>query len=388
MAKKLREAGYTVEDAKEVVRKDSPLFIDLDAIPNAEPIFPAPPKEDQTHPNWHDVPCKVFDSKTFPFEGVRQAQVFTNSVQVKSGLPESVLEMGRSVSVEYQDLLVQRIIKQAFLWDAYLEKLPKLRDLEIPQFKFPRQYGIPLKKRNETLLKNLLRLCETKSPQLALTRAIGGEEELRVSLERYGKPFQILVNPMLTLLAKEELPPLVKPEVTESLELPSIYPFLGNAGVVEQNIYKDGDRLAFKESSPFPYVHTTFFSHHIAGSHTHSHPRWNNDRFSGTTIMYNFATAIMMARRKFGNDVKGILPQPITMQTVHSTGQDLQFSIFQLNNVDLEENSGSSVKNVCWLTPKLKLFSACEYEQGKEKFEGYNPEVFKILMGLYLNNSK
>ncbi|CAG7786452.1 unnamed protein product [Allacma fusca] len=388
LARKLRKAGYTVEDAKEVVKMDSPLFVDLDAIPNAEPVFPPPPKHDETHPDWHDVPCKVFNSKTFTFEGVKQAQALTRSVEIKRGLPDSVLELGNSTPVEYQDILVQRIIKQAFLWDAYLDKLPKLRDLEIPQFTFRRDYGIPLNKRNETLLKNFLRLCESNQPELAVARAVGGEEELRVSLIKHGKPFQILVNPMLTLLAKEPLAPLASKDVTASLELPDIYPFLSNAGVVDQNIYKNGDRFAIKESSPFPYIHTAFFSHHIPGSHTHVHPRWNDERFSGTTLIYNFATALLMARRKYGNDVKGILPEPITTQTVHSTGQDFQFSIFQLNNVDVEEETSSAVKNIFWLTPKLKLFSTCKYEQGKEVFEGYNPEVFKILMGFYLNSSK
>ena len=57
---------------------------------------------------------------------------------------------------------------------------------------------------------------------------------------------------------------------------------------------------AVSPQSPFPYIHTTLYSHDIPGSHTHSHPRWNDNRFSGSTIMYNFATALLMARRKYG----------------------------------------------------------------------------------------
>ena len=42
--------------------------------------------------------------------------------------------------------LFHRVIKQAFLWDQYTDPLPKLRDLEIPQFDFHRTYGIVAKR--------------------------------------------------------------------------------------------------------------------------------------------------------------------------------------------------------------------------------------------------
>jgi len=52
--------------------------------------------------------------------------------------------------------------------------------------------------------------------------------------------------------------------------------------------------------NPFPFVHTAVFCHDIPGSHTHIYPRWNDDRFKGTTILYGFATALQEARRRFG----------------------------------------------------------------------------------------
>jgi len=57
---------------------------------------------------------------------------------------------------------------------------------------------------------------------------------------------------------------------------------------------------AFTADSPYPYIHTSIISHHIPGSHTHIHPRWNDDRFAGSTIMYSFAAALSMARRIHG----------------------------------------------------------------------------------------
>ena len=85
----------------------------------------------------------------------------------------------------------------------------------------------------------------------------------------------------------------------------------------------------------------------------------------------------------FQDDVNGVLPEPVLTQSVHVTGQEFQFSVFQLNNANLEEEDSKSIKNIVWLTPKMKLFTKCEYELGKEIFEGYNPEVFKNFLGLY-----
>ncbi len=60
-----------------------------------------------------------------------------------------------------------------------------------------------------------------------------------------------------------------------------------------------------------------------------------------------------------------------------------QFGIFQLNTLDLEEDSSSKVKNIVWLTSKINLFDHIENKLGTELFEGYNPEPFEILKGLY-----
>lgn len=57
-------------------------------------------------------------------------------------------------------------------------------------------------------------------------------------------------------------------------------------------------------SNKFSSIHTSIYSHHIPGSFTHLHPRWTDDRFAGTTIMYNFASALLVAKRKFGVSIQ------------------------------------------------------------------------------------
>ncbi len=82
-----------------------------------------------------------------------------------------------------------------------------------------------------------------------------------------------------------------------------------------------------------------------------------------------------------------VLPEPITTQVIHFTGKEFQFGVFQLNTLDLDNTEGASVKNILWLTDRMKLFENCKYVQGKGVFEGYNPLVFKYLMGLYANGA-
>jgi len=387
LANELRAGGIEVIDANEFVKRDSPQFLDLDAIPEPVPIFPEPPKANETHPNWHDRPSKVFNNACFPVEGIAQAELFTKSVQIKKGLPDALLELGHFTKLDDQDSLVQKVIKHSFLWDSYVEILPKLRNLEIPSFKFKADYGIPAKRANEQLIRNLLRLCETRVPSSTGQRVIGGEEEFRVNLERHNFGVQFNLGVIATIMSKNLLPPATTDStVTLDKKLPNIFPFNSIVNFEETNIYEDGDFMAYKQDSPFPFIQTAFVSHHIPGSHTHIHPRWNNDRFSGTSILFNFATALLMARRKYGIDVKE-LPEPITTQGVHFTGKEFQFSVFQLNTLDLENVEESSLKNILWLTEKMNIFDNCRNDLGKEILEGYNPEVFKILMGFYATGS-
>jgi len=81
------------------------------------------------------------------------------------------------------------------------------------------------------------------------------------------------------------------------------------------------------------------------------------------------------------------VPSPVTSQIIHLTGKEVQFAVFQLNTLDLEESSSSKVKNIIWLTDKINLFENADNRLGLEILEGYNPEVFKTFAGLYLSET-
>jgi len=213
-------------------------------------------------------------------------------------------------------------------------------------------------------------------------RVIGGEEEFRVNLERHGHAVQFKFDVTASILSKSLIPSTSDPSLTLDKKVKDISPFNSVANFEDANIYEDGDFTVYNPDCPFPFIQTTLVSHHIPGSHTHVHPRWTDDRFSGTSVLINFATALLMARRKYGSDVKE-LPAPITTQSVHLTGKEFQFSVFQLNTLDLENTDHGSVKNNLWLTDKINIFEECKFDSARGILNGYNPEVFKMLMGMY-----
>lgn len=86
-------------------------------------------------------------------------------------------------------------------------------------------------------------------------------------------------------------------------------------------------------------------------------------------------------------DINGVLPEPVTTQVIHLTGKEFQFSVFQLNTLDLEGTSSTSVKNNVWVTDKMHLCVNVKNNYGQEIFEGYNPEVLKLVTSMYLSEA-
>lgn len=77
------------------------------------------------------------------------------------------------------------------------------------------------------------------------------------------------------------------------------------------------------------------------------------------------------------------LPEPIVVQCVQTDGKMFHFSVLQLNSVDLSSN----LCNAYWSLPPINIYEECSYLKGVPTLEGYNPEVFKTLLALYVNSS-
>ena len=178
---------------------------------------------------------------------------------------------------------------------------------------------------SEIVSRGFVRLVEQDNLEMSFSRMVAHEEELRVNLVRHGFPVQMKLSPLMCVMSKTPVLPFVPKEkvgeVAHDVKVPSIFPFVSTVNFEDRNIFEDGDYfgkenvptcsntifhqmflkcLDISSDSAFPHVHTAIFSHHIAGSHTHLHPRWNDDRFAGTSILYAFALGVLMARRRFG----------------------------------------------------------------------------------------
>jgi len=75
-------------------------------IPPDDPRFMLPPREEDL-PDYHEQRAYTFNSSVRLWEGVRQAQLLTNTV-VNEGLPDRVQALCEKQLHPHQDHLIQR----------------------------------------------------------------------------------------------------------------------------------------------------------------------------------------------------------------------------------------------------------------------------------------
>lgn len=101
-------------------------------------LKPKPVEFDNTHPNWHDRILLTYKDHNVLLEGLTQAKILTNAVELKQGLPDRIVLKD---SKEF-DKRVKDIILTSHVFDAQQVTLPKVKDPNRPAWNFPRSYGI------------------------------------------------------------------------------------------------------------------------------------------------------------------------------------------------------------------------------------------------------
>lgn len=81
----------------------------------------------------------MFGDENVLLEGITQAKIITNTVEVKEGLPERVVV---DESIKGFNRRAREIILNAHVFDAEQTKLPKVKNPLRPAWNFPRTYGI------------------------------------------------------------------------------------------------------------------------------------------------------------------------------------------------------------------------------------------------------
>lgn len=339
---------------------------------------PVPAKMNDTHPLWQDDPCYVYADRNVLVRGLEQAKVFTNSVEPEPGLPQYLKELFEAYKLPDQDDHVRRVIAASLLYDAVQEKLPIRKDPNRPAWKFPRDYGIPDKRRNDLIVSRLLQLCESSVGSMSSSKVSAKDVHFKVPLQRNGN---VSLNLTADLLLLSDTP-LAAPYTNDVRgELPDLYPLDYKISLDEVNIYNK-DEFISPITGKYNNVHTAFvYFNETEVNNLYETPVLPS-QILGRSLMKSYAFAVANAKSKFGEDVKE-LPEPITLQCVQTNAKWFHYSVFQLNSLAGPEEDGK--KNIYWQTPLLNLYDTCIFDEGIPVLEGYNPEVFKHFLSFYMN---
>ncbi|XP_014210281.1 39S ribosomal protein L37, mitochondrial isoform X2 [Copidosoma floridanum] len=344
-----------------------------------------PPTRDKNHPDWHDRPCLTYKDNDLLTLGLPQAQDITKTVVFENQLPEAVESLIEDIPEEYHNL-AQKTIKTSVIFDAHQELLPKVKDPNRPAFNFPRLMGITDVRKISNLSKKLIQLCECiNGPEVSETRSMLDNVLLSFPFEREFDLHQFVLTMDMMLMCEKPLTPSghFNEEVINSMEIPNLHPLHCSIGLDEENIYKLNNFHPLVSGYHKSHIHTIIAYYDPSKVKHKSELSSTESQTLGRALLKAFTAAASSARQRFGLDVKE-LPEPITVQCIHSDGKWFYFSVYQLNTLDIEGKNG--IKNYYWMLPKLDLYKVGGYVRGTPVLEGYNPEVLKTMLAFYRNN--
>lgn len=370
--KYLAENNIPVYDANDIIKEERTI----------EPVEiigfePKPQLLDKTHPNWHDKICLTYKDNNVLLEGFKQAQRITKTVEIQDGLPESYIIKNSSKEL---DARVRNIILNSHILDAQQEKLEKIKDPLRPAFNFPRVYGVSPDRRMKLLTSKLMQLIESMAgPQLSNARYLLNDVQFRFNFEKASDLMQFDLTAETFLTANSALRMLTQDKGLE-ITFPDLHPISDTITLNLDNIYDTSNLYPISKNVTKRHPHTIFidFNHEKVGNVFEE--QVTEEQIIGRSLLKTFTAAASYARQEFGDKVKE-LPQPVTVQCVHSDGRLFHFGVLQLNTLDLENHDG--VRNIWYQTPRLQMFNVCAYVKGKPTLEGYNSDVIKHLISFY-----
>lgn len=367
----LRKKGVQIEDANEFLKEK---FV-YERV-NIVGIKDRPQPLDNTHPNWQDRTLLTYKDNNVLLEGLTQAKILTNTVEIKKGLPEKYHLS--EISKEF-NRRVKKIILGAHVFDAEQKKLPIQKDPERPAWNFPRSYGITQERAFKLLLSKLLNLIETTSKlETVQQRYLADNVYFSYPFEKNGDLIQFQLLGDSVLLSNKCLSPITN-ESTKEFDLPDLFPIKPTITLNEENIYVLENMYSINKKASKFHPHTLFINFNKETVKNLFEEEVTEQQINGRTLLKTFTAAASYARAQFGENVKN-LPTPVTLQAIQTDGQTFYFGVLQLNTLDVES---SETRNIWFQTPGLRLFDECSYQVGKPVLGGYNKEVIRHLVTFY-----
>ncbi|XP_054258974.1 39S ribosomal protein L37, mitochondrial [Macrosteles quadrilineatus] len=371
----LKERNIEFIDANEYVKTPLPNF-DFSTVVG---LAPKPLLKDENHPMYKEQPCYIHHDGSVLMEGMQQALVLTNTVQLETDkLPEQIEALIDKVKLKDQDSLVKRCIKTSCLYDAEQKKLAIRKDPERPAWIFPRDYGITETRKNRMICNRLVHLCSLACPDISRQRMVFNDVPMSVPLYWEEDPLEFRMRSDVFISSEKPLPAIVSPSVAESCILPDLMVSHPVISLDESNFYEFKDIFPIKENAKYANVHTIMVHYNHQEVKNIYERNVEETQIHGRALLKAFTAAVAQARYNYGADVKD-LPKPVVVQCLQTDGRRFDFSVFQLNTADLF----SSIHNIYWSLPAMNLYENCSYVQGIPVLEGYNPQVFKHVLAFY-----
>ncbi|KAF5308151.1 hypothetical protein FQR65_LT06331 [Abscondita terminalis] len=351
-------------------------------IPQLEEVpdyIPKPTVFDKTHPNWHERICYTYKDNNVLLEGLDQAKIITNTVELHDGLPSQIKLEKAPTKL---DKIIRKIILNSHILDAEQVKLPKRKDPERPAWNFPRDYGVCESRVMKLLISKLIQAIESCDYQnIAKQRHLIHDLHFWYPFEKDGDLIQLQLRGDSLLTSSKPLSPIIH-EPTLNFELPNIEPIKLTNTLNKENIYNLQNVYPIENFISKRHPHTVFVHFNYQEVKNIYEEEVTEPQFFGRSLMKAFTVAATYAKQTFGDEVKK-LPNPVNVQCIQTDGRIFHFGILQLNTLDTEENS---IRNVWHQTPRMPLFDSCTYHSGKPILEGYNNEVISHLMAFYKNS--
>ncbi|XP_051160947.1 39S ribosomal protein L37, mitochondrial [Leptopilina boulardi] len=373
----LKARGIKIVDPKEFMYTKTP----FERITLPLPLRGVEEKNDETHINWHDSPCFMYEDNDLLIEGVTQAKVLAKTILFEDEFPKRIENLFNQCPENVHNLVLRSILNSN-LFDAYQQVLPKLKDPERPAWNFPRSLGITSYRKSFNLLHKLLQLCESiNGAEIGYQRSVIDNGIVALSIEKDLDLIQFSLNMDLMMTSILPLKPFLENNIDE--ELPNLHPLHHTISLRKTNIYEEKNFYPIDFNHSKPHVHTILIHHDPVVVKNLTEFPVEETQILARNMLKAFTAAASCAQKRFGDKIKD-LPEPISIQCIETDGENFHFSTYQLNTLNLNGTEG--LKNYWWSSKRIKLFDEIDYTNGTSQLEGYNPEVFKRMYAFYINS--
>ena len=311
-------------------------------------------------------------SKTLYAE--KQAYLLTKTLRLQT-MPAAVKKLWESIDAK--DLLdpFEKLILEAKSYESQLE-LQKRKKKRKTSLEYP-----------YSLMQNFYRAvaCTHAAKYPHLSELYVGDQPFITNVwERYGSKVTLHGSQASFLMAKTPLPIFYDQTAVEesaNIELESVHPnppFFDLAETDEElpETYLSG----FKGNPPFPYLHTMILIDIFS---------WPEDQIIQKALMYLFTHLTTDLIQRQGRRYGEILENPVAAQALVTNGKRFHFIWYQLNTLDLQDDS--SIKNLVyiesppWLYRKIKTNKE---DESQKYLTEMKEETLKLLLTLLLNKPK